>query len=363
MTKKIIVGVSGGVDSSVAALLLQQQGYEVEALFMKNWDEKLEDGACIWESDAEDAMLVCEKLEIPINTVDLTVDYWQKVFTGFLNEYTRGRTPNPDILCNQEVKFKAFLEHALALGADLIATGHYARTGSNNNLHRLLKGADPNKDQSYFLCRLNQRQLGLTVFPIGGLQKPEVRKLAAAAGLITHDKKDSTGICFVGERPFRDFLSHYIPVQTGPIKTLAGKTVGEHPGIQFYTLGQRQGLGVGGVRGAGDEPWYVVRKDIQTNTLVVAQGHDHPLLFSRELIASNLHWINECPPAVPYACRAKTRYRQSDQECELVSITADDELTVRFKKPQRAVTPGQYVVFYDGEVCLGGGVIDSSSAG
>ena len=327
---------------------------------MKNWDEKLADGACIWESDAEDAMLVCDKLDIPFNTVDLTIDYWQKVFTGFLQEYKSGRTPNPDILCNQEVKFKAFLEHALALGADTIATGHYARIRSVENSYSLLKGADPNKDQSYFLCRLNQQQLGLALFPIGSLQKAEVRKLAAESGLITHDKKDSTGICFVGERPFRDFLSRYIPVNNGKIKTLEGKTLGEHQGIQFYTLGQRQGLGIGGIRGARDEPWYVVGKDIETNTLLVAQGHDHPMLFSSTLTATDVHWISGHPPAVPFACRAKTRYRQSDQECE-IGIISEDKITVTFKKPQRAVTPGQYIVFYDDEVCLGGAVIDSST--
>lgn len=326
---------------------------------MKNWDEKMADGACLWESDAEDAMLVCDKLGIPFNTVDLTVDYWQKVFTGFLQEYASGRTPNPDILCNQEVKFKAFLEHALALGANMIATGHYARIQPSGDHHQLLKGLDPDKDQSYFLCRLNQKQLGLALFPVGGLQKSEVRKLAAENGLVTHDKKDSTGICFVGERPFRDFLSRYIPVNAGEIKTLEGKTVGEHQGIQFYTLGQRQGLGVGGVRGAADEPWYVVSKDIETNTLIVAQGHDHPMLFSRKLTACNMHWISEHPPAITYNCRAKTRYRQPDQACEIDSLQAD-RLTISFKNPQRAVTPGQYIVFYEGDVCLGGGVIDSS---
>ena len=357
MTEKIIVGLSGGVDSSVAALLLKRQGYDVEALFMKNWDEKLADGSCLWESDVEDAMLVCDKLAIPFNTVDLTLDYWEKVFSGFLREYQSGRTPNPDILCNQEVKFKAFLEHALELGADLIATGHYARIQREDNRYLLRKGADSNKDQSYFLCRLDQRQLGLSSFPIGNLRKPDVRALAAEAGLLTHDK-DSTGICFVGERPFRDFLSRYIPVTNGEIKTLAGITVGEHQGIQFYTLGQRQGLGIGGIRGAGDEPWYVVSKDVETNTLVVAQGHDHPMLFSEKLTASSLHWISGHPPAAPYICRAKTRYRQADQACVIESISKD-QVTVKFDRPQRAVTPGQFIVFYDGDVCLGGGIIDS----
>jgi len=359
LTEKVIVGVSGGVDSSVAALLLKQQGYNVEALFMKNWDEKLTDGACIWEADVADAIQVCDKLDIPLNTVDLSIEYWQKVFTEFLNEYASGRTPNPDILCNQEVKFKAFLEHALALGADRIATGHYARVGSLPDNFALLKGLDPNKDQSYFLCRMNQQQLARSLFPIGHMQKPEVRRLAAQAGLITHDKKDSTGICFVGERPFRDFLSQYIPVRNGPIKTLAGVTVGEHPGIQFYTLGQRQGLGIGGVKGARDEPWYVIGKEVESNTLLVAQGHDHPLLYSQELTAVNLHWVSGEPPQLSSTCKAKTRYRQSDQPCEIVSMH-DAGLRVRFQQPQRAVTPGQYIVCYQGDTCLGGGVIDST---
>ena len=359
MIDKVIVGVSGGVDSSVAALLLKQQGHAVEGLFMKNWDEKHADGACIWEADVADAMQICDKLGIPLNTVDLSIDYWQKVFAEFLREYASGRTPNPDILCNQEVKFKAFLDHALQLGADRIATGHYARIKPGDHRYELLKGQDANKDQSYFLCRLNQRQLGLSQFPIGHLQKPEVRKLAAQAGLITHDKKDSTGICFVGERPFRDFLSRYIPVKNGSIRTLAGQIVGEHLGIQFYTLGQREGLGIGGVKGARDEPWYVIGKEVVSNTLVVAQGHNHPLLFSRELTAANLHWVSGDPPVPPYPCRAKTRYRQLDQACVIESLHGD-QARVRFQHSQRAVTPGQYIVFYQGEVCLGGGVIDSS---
>jgi tRNA-specific 2-thiouridylase len=359
MVDKVIVGVSGGVDSSVAAMLLKQQGYAVEALFMKNWDEQLEDGSCLWEADVADAMQVCERLDIPLNTIDLSIAYWERVFTEFVREYASGRTPNPDILCNQEVKFKAFLEHALALGADRIATGHYARLRHNHGRMDLLKGSDPNKDQSYFLCRLTQRQLGRTLFPIGEMHKAEVRKLAARAGLATHAKKDSTGICFVGERPFRDFLSRYLPVSSGAIKTLNGRVVGEHPGIQFYTLGQRQGLRVGGVKGARDEPWYVVSKDVAANTLIIAQGHEHPLLYSRTLCAVNLHWIRGNAPAVPVFCMAKTRYRQADQECELLSLE-DGRAEVRFKQPQRAVTPGQYIVFYQDDICLGGGVIDST---
>jgi tRNA-specific 2-thiouridylase len=359
MADKVIVGLSGGVDSSVAALLLLQQDCDVEALFMKNWDEQLSDGACIWETDVADAMQVCDRLGIRLNTVDLTVEYWQSVFTEFLKEYGAGRTPNPDILCNQEVKFKAFLDHALKLGADRIATGHYARIHAANHGLELRKGADPLKEQSYFLCRLDQRQLGLSRFPIGHLQKPEVRKLAARAGLVTHDKKDSTGICFVGERPFRDFLSRYIPVQNGPIRTLAGQTIGEHLGVHFYTLGQRQGLGIGGVKGAQEKPWYVVGKDVAANTLLVAQGQNHPMLYCRRLSAVNLHWISGQPPAAPYACFAKCRYRQADQPC-VIDTLSDNRATVKFRHPQRAVTPGQYIVFYQGEICLGGGVIDAT---
>lgn len=359
MPEKIIVGVSGGVDSSVAALLLKQQEYNVEALFMKNWDEKTEDGSCLWETDVEDAIKVCEKLDIPLNTVDLSIEYWEKVFTGFLKEYAKGRTPNPDILCNQEVKFKAFMEHAVNMGADRIATGHYARIRPGNNSLELLKGRDTNKDQSYFLCRLNQQQLAGTLFPLGDIEKQKVRELATGAGLITHDKKDSTGICFIGELPFREFLSRYIPVNQGEIRTTDGELVGEHPGVQFYTLGQRQGLGIGGVRGTGDEPWYVVGKDMETNTLTVAQGHDHHMLYSQGLTAVNLHWISGRPPRPPLTCRAKTRYRQADQECIIESIF-EGKAKIIFSRPQRAVTPGQYIVFYAGDVCLGGGVIDSS---
>ena len=356
---KVIVGLSGGVDSSVAALLLKQQGYAVEALFMKNWDELAVDGGCLWEADVEDAIRVCDTLDIPLNTVDLSRAYWDGVFSGFLEEYARGRTPNPDILCNQEVKFKAFLEHAMKLGADIIATGHYARVSKNIDGYKLLKGIDGNKDQSYFLCRLMQYQLAHTLFPIGDYHKPGIRKIAAEAGLITHDKKDSTGICFIGERPFRDFLSRYLPVANGAIRTTDGQVVGEHMGIAFYTLGQRKGLGVGGVKGTGDGPWYVVAKDVACNELIVSRDHDDPLLFSRQLTAGNLHWIEDRAPSFPLRCHAKTRYRQPDQAC-LVDAAGEDTVQVRFTDAQWAVTPGQYVVFYDNEVCLGGGVIETS---
>ena len=361
MTEKVIVGVSGGVDSSVAALLLKHQDYHVEALFMKNWDEKADDGACLWEADVEDAMRVCDRLNIPLNTVDLSREYWDGVFTEFLDEYRAGRTPNPDILCNQEVKFRAFLDHAVELGADRIATGHYAQVARSQGKYQLLKGVDTNKDQSYFLCRLQQEQLSRAIFPLGEMQKPAVRELASSAELITHDKKDSTGICFIGERPFREFLSQFIPTEKGDIVTVDRKIVGQHEGVHFYTLGQRQGLGIGGVKGASDDAWYVVSKDTRENLLVVAQGHDNPLLFSSELVASNIHWINGEPPEIPLFCQAKTRYRQPDQPCEIITAN-EDRVEVQFSSPQRAVTPGQYVVFYDNEGnCLGSGVIDSTS--
>jgi tRNA-uridine 2-sulfurtransferase len=360
MSEKIIVGISGGVDSSVAALLLKEQGYQIEALFMKNWDEKSDDGSCMWEADVEDAMRVCDSLKIPINTVDLSREYWDGVFTDFLKEYKAGRTPNPDILCNQEVKFRAFLDHSLALGADKIATGHYAQVLKRQDLNLLYKGLDNNKDQSYFLCRLQQEQLARTLFPLGELNKSQVRELASSKGLVTHDKKDSTGICFIGERPFREFLSQYIPVKKGEIRTTEQQLVGEHDGVYFYTLGQRQGLGIGGVKGASEEPWYVVAKDTDKNTLTIAQGHDNPLLFSKGLSATNLHWISDVAPTTPKSCLAKTRYRQADQLCSIESLGKNTAI-VMFQEAQRAVTPGQYVVFYDDMgCCLGSGVIDST---
>ncbi len=356
---KVIVGISGGVDSAVTALLLKQQEFDVEALFMKNWNEQSVNGGCSWEAEVEDALRVCEKLAIPLNTIDLSNEYWESVFKLFLQDYSKGLTPNPDILCNQEIKFRAFMEQALLLGADKIATGHYAIITETDNAYQLLKGNDTNKDQSYFLCRLNQRQLSRSLFPVGKLDKGVVRKLAASAGLPVHDKKDSTGICFIGERPFREFLSQYLPVRKGLIQTTEGNTVGEHDGACFYTIGQRQGLGIGGVQGSDNAPWYVADKDIENNVLYVVQGTDHPLLFRRELIAKNLHWIAGAPPDAPYACMARTRYRQPDQICIIESIE-NDAATVRFEQPQRAVTPGQYVVFYQGEICLGGGIIHSA---
>ncbi len=357
--EKIIVGLSGGVDSSVTALLLKQQGYEVEGLFMKNWEEQMPGGECMWEADVEDAMHVCELLEIPINTIDLANDYWEKVFSNFLEEYKNGRTPNPDVLCNQEIKFSAFLDHATDMGARKIATGHYARITQVDDHFQLRKGLDGNKDQSYFLCRLNQEQLRLSLFPIGELEKHEVRKLAKKAGFLTHDKKDSTGICFVGERPFREFLSRYLPEQVGEIHNSDGVVIGQHNGVFYYTLGQRQGLGIGGVQGTIDSPWYIYKKDIDNNILYAVQGHDHPLLFSQQLTATDVNWIQGTAPETPYECAAKTRYRQADQKCT-IDLIDDDNCSVSFTEPQRAVTPGQFVVFYDGNVCLGGGIIDST---
>ena len=351
----IIVALSGGVDSSVSALLLKEAGYRVSAIFMKNWTEPADSAHCHWEEDVADALEVCERLDIPLNTVDLSHAYWEGVFADFLAEYARGRTPNPDILCNKEVKFKAFLDHARALGGSAIATGHYARIREHEGAFELLKGSDGNKDQSYFLYTLGQPQLAATIFPIGEMVKPAVRQRAAARGLVTHDKKDSTGICFIGEQPFREFLGRYLPAQAGLIKTLDGRTVGEHAGVFYYTLGQREGLRIGGVRGAAEGAWYVVAKEVPSNELFVAQGHDHPALLSRSLRAERLSWVAGSPPTTPLRCMAKTRYRQADQRCVLTLV--GDLAAAEFDQPQRAVTPGQSVVFYQGEVCLGGGII------
>jgi tRNA-specific 2-thiouridylase len=353
----IVVAISGGVDSSVSALELVRAGHRVSALFMKNWNEPAADGRCRWEDDVADALDVCEKLDIPLNTVDLSQAYWDGVFRDFLDEYARGRTPNPDVLCNREVKFKAFLEHARAVGGDVVATGHYAQVRRTQGGYQLVKGADTNKDQTYFLYTLGQAQLAATLFPVGHLPKPEVRARAQAAHLATHAKKDSTGICFIGEQRFREFLSRFLPAQRGAIQALDGRTIGEHQGVIYYTLGQREGLGIGGVKGAVEGPWFVVAKDVPNNVLVVAQGHDHPALLSRTLEADSLSWVAGEAPTLPFRCRAKTRYRQPDQACAIERIE-NGRLTTSFDEPQRAVTPGQSVVFYDGDVCLGGGIID-----
>ncbi|MBU6950736.1 MULTISPECIES: tRNA 2-thiouridine(34) synthase MnmA [unclassified Hahella] len=355
--QRVIVGISGGVDSSVSAYLLKALGYEVEGLFMKNWDE--DDGTeyCTALSDLEDAQKVCDKLGIKLHTASFSAEYWDRVFEHFLDEYRAGRTPNPDILCNKEIKFKAFLDYAQALGGNLIATGHYAQFSRFGEHTYLMKGADPSKEQSYFLHAVPGQALARTLFPVGGLLKKEVRRIAREQDLVTHDKKDSTGICFIGERKFSDFLKTYLPAQPGKIVTDKGEEIGRHQGLMYHTIGQRQGLGIGGLKGYDDAPWYVVEKDLDNNELVVAQGGDHPRLFSAGLTASKLDWINGLPAKSSFSCYAKTRYRQPDQLCRV--DVRDGGVKVTFDKPQRAVTPGQSVVFYDGARCLGGGVIES----
>ncbi|PCJ39959.1 MAG: tRNA 2-thiouridine(34) synthase MnmA [SAR86 cluster bacterium] len=355
---RVIVGMSGGVDSSVAALLLLEQGYQVEGLFMKNWEE--DDGTeyCTAKEDLDDAQAVCNKLGITLHKANFAAEYWDNVFEHFLQEYKAGRTPNPDILCNREIKFKAFLDYAKQLGADLIATGHYVRKRENDGHTHLLKGLDNNKDQSYFLCAVKGEQLAQTLFPVGELEKPEVRALAEKHDLLTHDKKDSTGICFIGERRFKDFLETYIPGQAGNIEDTDGNILGQHKGLMYHTLGQRQGLGIGGVKNQKEAPWYVARKDLDRNALIVVQGNQHPLLFSNQLTTTDISWINPKEPSLPLQCHAKVRYRQQDQACTLVKH--ESTFRVSFDEPQRSVTPGQFIVFYQGDVCLGGGVIETS---
>lgn len=355
---RVIVGMSGGVDSSVAALLLQQQGYQVEGLFMKNWEEDDDTEYCTAKADLADAQAVCDRLGITLHTANFAAEYWDGVFEHFLTEYRAGRTPNPDILCNREIKFKAFLEYATELGADYIATGHYVRRRTENGETRLLKGLDTNKDQSYFLCAVNEASLERSLFPVGHLEKSDVRALASEHDFVTSNKKDSTGICFIGERKFKDFLQKYLPAQPGEIETVDGETIGKHNGLMYHTYGQRQGLGIGGLSNHDEAPWYVVDKDLIKNRLIVAQGSEHPALFSSALQASQVAWINRRAPALPLRCTAKIRYRQADQDC-LVEVDADrGRIRVSFDKPQRAVTPGQAIVFYQNEICLGGGVIE-----
>jgi len=349
--------MSGGVDSSVAAWLLQQQGHHVEGLFMKNWND--DDGTeyCTAMTDLADAAHVAQTLGIRLHTANFAEEYWDRVFEHFLQEYSAGRTPNPDILCNKEIKFRAFLDHALSLGADYIATGHYTRTKTENGKTMLLKGLDANKDQSYFLHAVHSNQLSRALFPVGELDKSDVRAIALAQGLITHDKKDSTGICFIGERRFKDFLAQYIPAQPGPIISVEGEKLGQHSGLMFHTIGQRQGLGIGGIKGQPEKAWYVTGKDTSSNTLYVAQGNDHPALFAPSLHLNSVEWINE-QQNIAHATAAKIRYRQADQSCRLVQTNSG--YIVEFAHPQRAISPGQYCVFYDGEQCLGGGIIMSS---
>lgn len=361
--KKVIVGMSGGVDSSVAAYLLLTQGYQVEGLFMKNWEE--DDGTeyCTAITDLADAQQVADRLGIRLHTANFAAEYWDRVFEHFIEEYKAGRTPNPDILCNKEIKFRAFLDYAVSLGADFIATGHYAARGhsverADGIYTELCKGSDPNKDQSYFLHAVSGRQIAKTLFPLGQMCKPEVRAIAEQQGFANHAKKDSTGICFIGERRFKDFLQQYIPAQPGQIVTETGELIGQHQGLMYYTMGQRQGIGIGGLKNADESPWYVLEKDLDNNRLIVGQGNENPRLFSRGLRASQIEWGMGEPPALPLRCKAKTRYRQPDQDC---TVTHDgDTFVTTFDEPQRSITPGQYVVFYQNDVCLGGGVIEST---
>jgi tRNA-specific 2-thiouridylase len=363
--KKVVIGMSGGVDSSVAAWMLKEQGYEVIGLFMKNWEDDDDSEYCSTRQDWIDAASVADVVGVDIEAVNFAAEYKDRVFAEFLREYQAGRTPNPDVLCNAEIKFKAFLDHAMKLGADLIATGHYARVRQNGDKFELLKALDATKDQSYFLHRLNQAQLSKSLFPLGEIAKTEVRKIAEKLQLPNAAKKDSTGICFIGERPFREFLGRYLQHKPGPIKLDNGQTVGEHVGLSFYTLGQRKGIGIGGLAshknadGTG-EPWFVARKDIDNNTLYIVQGHEHPWLLSGELGAGQASWIAGEPPA-PRALSAKTRYRQADVACT-VAPDGLDRFALKFDEAQWAVTPGQSAVLYDGDVCLGGGIIDTASA-
>ena len=351
-----MVGLSGGVDSSVAALRLLEQGWDVEALFMKNWEEDDDDAYCSAAEDLADARAVADLLGIRLHTVNFATEYWDRVFAYFLDEYRAGRTPNPDVLCNREIKFKAFLDYALQLGAEKIATGHYAGVRCEGATCQLLRARDDNKDQTYFLYMLGQHALHRTLFPLYDVEKAQVREWAARAGFPNHKKKDSTGICFIGERRFRDFLARYLPANPGEIRTPDGQLIGHHQGLMYYTLGQRQGLGIGGVANAPDEPWYVVGKDLDNNVLTVAQGHDNPLLYRAELTARQLHWISGTAPSGTLRCTARCRHRQPLQACHATPL--DGRLQVCFDRPQRAITPGQSVVLYDGDVCLGGGVID-----
>ena len=360
MNARTIVGMSGGVDSSVAALLLRDAGEPVAGLFMRNWAED-GTGDCRAEDDRRDAVAVCGRLGLPIHFRDFSAEYWGGVFEHFLAEYAAGRTPNPDVLCNREVKFKHFLDAARSLGAERIATGHYARIDATRGRWRLLRARDRAKDQSYFLHQLGQPQLAATCFPLGELEKTDVRRLAADAALPTAAKKDSTGICFIGERDFREFLARYLPAQEGEIRTPDGQAIGRHPGVFYFTIGQREGLAIGGVRGREPAPWYVVAKDVARNRLYVEQGIDNPWLMSRTLRTESAHWIAGAPPAAAFACTAQTRYRQNDEPCT-VQVRDDGCVDVCFDRPQRAVTPGQSLVLYDGDECLGGAVIARTDA-
>lgn len=356
MKAKVIVGMSGGVDSSVAAWLLMEQGYQVEGLFMKNWEQDDKDAFCPAATDLADAQAVCNQLRIPLHTVNFSTEYWDRVFAHFLHEYEQGRTPNPDVLCNKEIKFNAFLNHALSLGADFIATGHYAKNKIEGNQGFLYKAKDRDKDQTYFLHAVEPSALAKTLFPIGDYTKPEIREFAKQLGLVTQAKKDSTGICFIGEKRFKNFLQEFILAKPGPIKNMHDEVIGRHDGLMFYTIGQRQGLGIGGMQNTSDEPWYVVDKEVASNTLYIAQGSQHPRLFAQGLICSPIHWLVDYSDKLPLTCYAKTRYRQQEQGC-MISPMDDNQHYVMFSSPQRAITPGQYVVFYDKNQCLGGATI------
>lgn len=350
---RVVIGMSGGVDSSVAAMLLKKQGYDVIGIFMKNWDDTDENGVCTATEDYNDVIEVCNQIGIPYYAVNFEKQYWEKVFTYFLDEYRAGRTPNPDVMCNKEIKFKAFLEHAMALGADYVATGHYARVAYIDGEYKMLRGVDDNKDQTYFLNQLGQDQLSKTLFPLGELKKPQIREMAKEAGLATAAKKDSTGICFIGERNFKDFLSNYLPAQPGQMQTLSGEVKGKHDGLMYYTIGQRHGLGIGG----NGDPWFAVGKNLKENILYVEQGFHNELLYGDEVFATNVSWVSDKPKEKEFACTAKFRYRQADNG---VKVQIVDENTIRIlcDEPIRAITPGQAVVFYDGDECLGGATID-----
>ncbi|MGX6962372.1 tRNA 2-thiouridine(34) synthase MnmA [Vagococcus xieshaowenii] len=356
---RVVVGMSGGVDSSVTALLLKEQGYDVVGIFMKNWDDTDENGVCTATEDYKDVAKVANQIGIPYYSVNFEKEYWDRVFEYFLAEYRAGRTPNPDVMCNKEIKFKAFLDYAMELGADYVATGHYARVvRDENGVSHMLRGVDNNKDQTYFLSQLSQEQLSKTMFPLGHLQKPEVREIAERAGLATAKKKDSTGVCFIGEKNFKEFLSNYLPATPGNMVTEDGEVKGQHAGLMYYTIGQRQGLGIGG-GGASNEPWFAIGKELATNTLIVGQGFHHPTLYSTHLDASEIHFTQDNWTQKEFKCTAKFRYRQQDIG---VTVQLDDQnptkARVMFDEPVRAITPGQAVVFYDGEECLGGGMID-----
>jgi len=358
-TSRVVLAISGGVDSAVSAALLKDAGHEVHGLFMRNWEGD-DDAYCTAAADLQDARKVCDELGIPLHTVNFSADYRDRVFRHFLDELAAGRTPNPDVACNREIKFGVCFAHAERLGADWFATGHYARTATDGRRTRLLRGLDRGKDQTYFLHTVPGAMLARTRFPIGHLPKDEVRRIAHERALPVHDKRDSTGICFIGERPFAEFLSHYLPATPGGIETPEGRVLGAHRGLMYYTLGQRQGLAVGGVSGASEKPWYVAAKDLARNVLVVVQDHDHPLLLSNEIRTEAAHWIAGLPPAAAFDCTVKTRYRQADQACR-VEVRPDGRCVVRTREWQRAVTPGQSAVLYDGETCLGGAIIAAAS--